>query len=165
MHLDCWLGLLRSCPTFKSKPHARHNCNRNNLRWPLVIQDPGAYEDWRHWRYPHLLEVLQQFPSCQPDVALLASQLSPLQPRFYSISSSPRAHPGAIHITVAVVSYKAQGIILTTWAVTPSGATILTRNRLSCKLSWRAPAGDSVKAVIILRRCDLKGQQVPLNAL
>jgi nitric-oxide synthase, brain len=76
----------------------------------LVIQDPGAYEDWRHWRYPHLLEVLQQFPSCQPDVALLASQLSPLQPRFYSISSSPRVHPGAIHITVAVVSYKAQGI-------------------------------------------------------
>ncbi|XP_059483538.1 nitric oxide synthase-like protein isoform X3 [Neocloeon triangulifer] len=74
-----------------------------------LASDSGAYEDWRHWRYPHLLEVLQQFPSCQPDVALLASQLSPLQPRFYSISSSPRVHPGAIHITVAVVSYKAQG--------------------------------------------------------
>ncbi|XP_065334275.1 nitric oxide synthase-like protein isoform X3 [Cloeon dipterum] len=71
--------------------------------------EPGAYEDWRHWRYPHLLEVLEQFVSCQPDAAVLASQLSPLQPRFYSISSSPRVHPGAIHITVAVVSYKAQG--------------------------------------------------------
>ncbi|XP_065334274.1 nitric oxide synthase-like protein isoform X2 [Cloeon dipterum] len=74
-----------------------------------LAAEPGAYEDWRHWRYPHLLEVLEQFVSCQPDAAVLASQLSPLQPRFYSISSSPRVHPGAIHITVAVVSYKAQG--------------------------------------------------------
>jgi hypothetical protein len=108
----------------------------------LVIQDPGAYEDWRHWRYPHLLEVLQQFPSCQPDVALLASQLSPLQPRFYSISSSPRLHPAAIHITVAVVSYKAQGI--NKLSCDPKAAPPQSRrNRLGRKFSWRAPAGDS----------------------
>ncbi|KAF4518200.1 hypothetical protein B566_EDAN005925 [Ephemera danica] len=71
--------------------------------------ESSEYEDWRHWRYPHLLEVLEQFPSSRPEPALLVAHLSPLQPRFYSISSSPRVHPGAVHLTVAVVSYRAQG--------------------------------------------------------
>ncbi|KAJ4437856.1 hypothetical protein ANN_13795 [Periplaneta americana] len=70
--------------------------------------ESAAYEDWRHWRIPHLLEVLEEFPSVRPSAALLAAQLTPLQPRFYSISSSPVVQTGEIHITVAVVSYRTQ---------------------------------------------------------
>lgn len=69
-------------------------------------QDSSAYEDWRHIKYPHLLEVLQEFSSTKPKPALLVAQLSPLQPRFYSISSSPVAHAGEVHLTVAVVTYR-----------------------------------------------------------
>jgi nitric-oxide synthase len=75
----------------------------------VVIKESAAYEDWRHWRIPHLLEVLEEFPSVRPSPALLAAQLTPLQPRFYSISSSPIVQSGQIHITVAVVSYRTQG--------------------------------------------------------
>jgi len=31
--------------------------------------------------------------------------LSPITPRLYSISSSPKAHPGEIHLTIAIVKY------------------------------------------------------------
>ncbi|XP_012262601.2 nitric oxide synthase, salivary gland [Athalia rosae] len=67
-----------------------------------------AYEDWRHWKFPNLLEVLEEFPSVRPLASLLILQLTPLQPRFYSISSSPNVHQGQIHLTVAVVQYKTQ---------------------------------------------------------
>ncbi|CAG9822005.1 unnamed protein product [Phaedon cochleariae] len=72
----------------------------------LLATDSATYEDWRHWRFPHLLEVLEEFPSVLPFAPLLIAQLSILQPRFYSISSSPALHPGEVHLTVAVVIYK-----------------------------------------------------------
>lgn len=75
----------------------------------INLQDPGAYEDWRHYHFPTLPEVLDQFPSAKPSASLLAALLSPLQPRFYSISSSPLAHPKRLHLTVAVVTYRTQG--------------------------------------------------------
>lgn len=73
-----------------------------------LFQDSNKYDDWRHFYFPHLGEVLAQFPSCRPQASLLAALLPPLQPRFYSISSSPLAHPNKIHVTVAVVVYKTE---------------------------------------------------------
>jgi Sulfite reductase, alpha subunit (flavoprotein) len=81
----------------------------SNICGHYCYKESAAYEDWRHWRIPHLLEVLEEFPSVRPSPALLAAQLTPLQPRFYSISSSPIVQSGQIHITVAVVSYRTQG--------------------------------------------------------
>ena len=65
------------------------------------------YEEWRYSRYPPLSAVLEQFPSVLVAPSLLLSQLPLLQPRFYSISSSPLAHPGEVHLTLAVVQFKA----------------------------------------------------------
>ncbi|XP_032680802.1 nitric oxide synthase, salivary gland [Odontomachus brunneus] len=75
----------------------------------LLASDPAAYEDWRHWKFPNLAEVLDEFPSVTPFAPLLLLHLTPLQPRFYSISSSPCVHRGQIHLTVAVVQYQTQG--------------------------------------------------------
>lgn len=39
----------------------------------------------------------------------LVASLRKLQPRLYSISSSPKAHPGEVHLTVGIVRYELNG--------------------------------------------------------
>jgi len=52
-----------------------------------------------------LIDLLLEFPSVIEDPAELVAMLPKLTPRLYSISSSPVAHAGEIHTTVAVVRY------------------------------------------------------------
>ncbi|KAK9877354.1 hypothetical protein WA026_017750 [Henosepilachna vigintioctopunctata] len=77
-------------------------------RLEILATESSEYEDWRHFNCPHLLEVLQEFPSVKPSAPLLIAQLPLLQPRFYSISSSPLKYPKEVHLTVAVVQYNTQ---------------------------------------------------------
>ena len=51
-----------------------------------------------------LVDVLRAFPQQLPLADWLAL-LKPLQPRLYSISSSPLAHPQQVHLTVSTVRY------------------------------------------------------------
>nr|XP_027799222.1 nitric oxide synthase, endothelial isoform X2 [Marmota flaviventris] len=73
-----------------------------------LSQDPRRYEEWKWFRCPTLLEVLEQFPSVALPAPLLLTQLPLLQPRYYSVSSAPSTHPGEIHLTVAVLAYRTQ---------------------------------------------------------
>lgn len=56
-----------------------------------------------------ILDLLLAFPSAQPPVQELISALGVLQPRLYSIASSPKARPGEVHLTVAAVRYRRRG--------------------------------------------------------
>jgi len=78
-------------------------------RMEILATESDAYEDWRHNKMPHLLAVFDEFPSCKPPAALIVAHLIPLQPRFYSISSSQRKYPNEVHLTVAIVKYKTTG--------------------------------------------------------
>ncbi|NP_001161704.1 nitric oxide synthase [Nasonia vitripennis] len=84
-------------------------CSKDQAKLCLLSTDSVAYEDWKHWKFPNLLEVLDEFQSVQPFAPVLLLHLTPLQPRFYSISSSPLTHRNQIHLTVAVVQYRTQG--------------------------------------------------------
>ncbi len=53
-----------------------------------------------------LIDLLAEFPGVIEDASDLATMLPRLTPRLYSISSSPAAHAGEIHTTVAVVRYR-----------------------------------------------------------
>jgi sulfite reductase (NADPH) flavoprotein alpha-component len=60
-----------------------------------------------------LLDVLREFSSARPqrksDIAEIVSSLSVLRPRLYSISSSQKAHPDEVHLTVGMVRYQREG--------------------------------------------------------
>jgi sulfite reductase (NADPH) flavoprotein alpha-component len=56
-----------------------------------------------------VLAVLQKFPTLKPPPKRFVEALEPLQPRLYSISSSPKAMPGRLHLTVDTVRYRIDG--------------------------------------------------------
>jgi sulfite reductase (NADPH) flavoprotein alpha-component len=52
-----------------------------------------------------LLDLLMAFPSVMPSLPGLLRSLDRLQPRLYSIASSPKAHPREVHLTVSAVRW------------------------------------------------------------
>ncbi len=77
----------------------------SQLRALLEEDNHAALQDWLWGR--QLPALLREFP-----MALEAAQwvqlLKPLQPRLYSISSSPNLTPNEVHLTVATVRYQHQ---------------------------------------------------------
>jgi len=70
---------------------------------------PDRVEELKQWLWGRdLLDVLLLAPAPFPPRELLPL-LRKLAPRLYSISSSPKAHPGQVHLTVAAVRYSAGG--------------------------------------------------------
>jgi sulfite reductase (NADPH) flavoprotein alpha-component len=55
------------------------------------------------------VDVLDEYHGAAFTSAEFLATLSKLQPRLYSIASSPKAHPAEVHLTVAVVSYESHG--------------------------------------------------------
>ena len=56
-----------------------------------------------------LKPFLTELPNEGTSQEELVDGLKKLQPRLYSISSSPKAHPGEVHLTVGVVTYELDG--------------------------------------------------------
>jgi sulfite reductase (NADPH) flavoprotein alpha-component len=82
---------------------ARHPGHAASLRRLAEGEEGVAPQD------ADLLDLLAAFPSARPPLADLAAALPPLRPRLYSIASSPRAHPDACHLCVAVVRETRRG--------------------------------------------------------
>ncbi len=61
---------------------------------------------WGRW----IADAIADFAPDGLAAADLASILRKLPPRLYSIASSPLAHPGEVHLTVASVRYEAHGL-------------------------------------------------------
>ena len=53
-----------------------------------------------------VLAAIEKFPGVRPDPEAFIEALDPLQPRLYSISSSPKTNPGRVALTVDTVRYK-----------------------------------------------------------
>jgi len=56
-----------------------------------------------------VLATLEKFAGIRPDPEAFIEALEPLQPRLYSISSSPKADPGRVSLTVDSVRYDIKG--------------------------------------------------------
>ena len=75
-----------------------------NLACLLVPEQQAHLEKYTYDR--GLIDLLHDYPGVLRDPADLVAMLPKLSPRLYSISSSPKAHAGEIHTTVAVVRYR-----------------------------------------------------------
>jgi sulfite reductase (NADPH) flavoprotein alpha-component len=101
---------------------------RANLRTPtaalFALLAEHAQLDFEAQRLAHLAEdderaagygihdvfdALVKFRSARPPVGAFLQSLDRLQPRLYSIASSPHRHPGEVHLTVGVVRYDLNG--------------------------------------------------------
>jgi sulfite reductase (NADPH) flavoprotein alpha-component len=81
-----------------------------------------------------VLAALQKFSGIRPDPEAFIEALDPLQPRVYSISSSPKAQANRLSLTVDAVRYQLDG-----------------RTRLGVCSTWlggRVEPGDKIKAYV-----------------
>jgi len=82
-----------------------------------------------------VVDLLRRHGDQPIDPAPFVRALSPLQPRLYSISSSLRAHPNQVHLTVGVVRYK-------------SGAGTLCNGTASTYFADRLRPGQKVRVFV-----------------
>ncbi len=75
-----------------------------------TLLDPAKKADLDKWLYGReIIDLLLRTPKRAFTPAEFIGFLRKLQPRLYSISSSPKAHPGEVHLTIAAVRYEAHG--------------------------------------------------------
>ncbi|MEO3972555.1 cytochrome P450 [Streptomyces sp. CAU 1734] len=100
-------------------------------------------------------DLLERFPSCRPSLAELLDVLTPMAPRYYSISSSPALAPGAVDLMVAaapVPHRRGEGTFLGTGAAHLAGLapgdTVYGRVT-PCADPFRLPADPAVPVILV----------------
>jgi sulfite reductase (NADPH) flavoprotein alpha-component len=76
----------------------------SSLRDLLEPSHKSELDQFLHGR--EIIDLFLQFPTVKFDAVEFIGALRKLQPRLYSIASSPKAHPGEVHLTVAPVRYE-----------------------------------------------------------
>ncbi len=94
-----------------SKPSAEllsHFAKANSALAGLLA--PDRKDDLKKWAWGRgVIDLLHENSAVKFSAPEFAALLKPLAPRLYSISSSPKAHAGQVHLTINVVRYDSHG--------------------------------------------------------
>jgi sulfite reductase (NADPH) flavoprotein alpha-component len=116
---------------------------------PLLAADKA--DELKKWLYGRdVLDALLLAPK-----AISAAELLPLlrkmSPRLYSISSSPKAHPGEVHLTVGAVRYEKHGRhrkgVASTFLADRAGDTV--RIFVQSSHGFRPPANGDAPMIMV----------------
>ncbi len=76
----------------------------------LLMVTPDGKDDLDDYLYGReVIDALLEYPAAKFTAEEFVKVLRKLQPRLYSIASSQKAHPAAVHLTVAAVRYESNG--------------------------------------------------------
>ncbi|WP_171144634.1 sulfite reductase flavoprotein subunit alpha [Streptomyces sp. S3(2020)] len=110
----------------------------------------GDRSDLDSWLWGRdVLDLLRDAGPKAPSLAELLPFLRPLQARQYSISSSPLAHPGSVHLTVASVRYDRYEGVASTYLADRVGADATVGVYLQPNAAFSVPADDDAPMVMI----------------
>ncbi|MBF8748547.1 bifunctional nitrate reductase/sulfite reductase flavoprotein subunit alpha [Pseudomonas monteilii] len=109
---------------------------------------PDCQAELQEWLWGRqLVDVLHSFPQDLPLTTWL-ELLRPLQPRLYSISSSPLAHPGQVHLTVSTVRHgRRKGVCSTFLADRAEALEVAIFPQVS--KHFRLPEDDDVAVIMV----------------
>ena len=115
----------------------------------------AAYEEQVFGPRRSLLELLERYPACAMPFDVYLDRLSPLRPRYYSISSSPLPSPQVASITTGVLTAPAwrredtyRGVCSNHLAASPSGSTLFVFVRQPT-IAFRPPENPHVPMIMI----------------
>ncbi|MBW8864933.1 MAG: sulfite reductase flavoprotein subunit alpha [Verrucomicrobia bacterium] len=75
-----------------------------------VLLAPERKDDLKKWLWGRgVIDFLVENPTIKISPKEFTALLKPIAPRLYSISSSPKAHAGQVHLTINVVRYETFG--------------------------------------------------------
>ncbi|HCL97913.1 MAG TPA: sulfite reductase [NADPH] flavoprotein alpha-component [Verrucomicrobiales bacterium] len=82
-------------------------CGSEELAALLKDTAKSEFKEWSEGR--QIIDLLENYPAESITAQQFIDILRKLPPRLYSIASSPKAHPGEVHLTVAAVRYDIHG--------------------------------------------------------
>jgi len=124
-----------------------------NAELQKLLSDESTSE-FREWIWGReIIDLLQTFPVAGLTAQQFVSILRKLPPRLYSIASSPKAHPGEVHLTVAAVRYdghgKARKGVASTFLAdaAPTGSKVLVY--VHRNMNFRLPQDDATPIIMV----------------
>ena len=130
-------------------------CPPERIQLLGLIEEEARYKEEVLAKRKAVIDLLEEFPACTLPFETYLEMLSPLRPRYYSISSSPLIEARACSITVAVVEGPARSGrgtfagVCTNYLRAQAAGNVIDAFVKDTKSAFRLPADPSAPIVMI----------------